>query len=101
MPAKIDRRFARRFPNRGFWLRPASAEERKIQFRGRSEPGWHPCMAIMRGVGKHADKFHSLPFYSSTPDLADIGEEESGMTAAHVRDSLSDGGLPFVTINRM
>lgn len=96
MPAKIDRRFARRFPNRQWWLRPATMEERQVQFRGRSVEGWHPCLA----VGRSGDRFMSMPFYASSPDVADIGDDDAALTAANVGDTLLDGAMPYIGIRR-
>ncbi|WP_294929261.1 hypothetical protein [uncultured Paracoccus sp.] len=96
MPAKIDRRFAKRFPARRWWLRPATAEERRIQFRGRSAEGWHACLA----VGRSGDKFMSLPFYASSPDVADIGDDDAALTAGNVRNTLLNGVMPYIEIRR-
>lgn len=96
MPAKIDRRFAKRFPARTWWLRPASAEEREVQFRGRSVAGWHACLVI----GRNGDKFMSMPFYSSSPDVADIDDDSAALTAANVGETLLDGAMPYIEIRR-
>lgn len=96
MPAKIDRRYARRFPNRQWWLRPASAQERQEQFRGRSVEGWHPCLV----VGRAGDKFVSMPFFASSPDVADISDDEAAITAANVGTALLDGEMPYIEIRR-
>lgn len=93
---KIDRRFAKRFPARQWWLRPALAEERQTQFRGRSEQGWHACVA----VGRSGGKFMSLPFFASSPDVADIDDDDAALTAANVADTLMDGAMPYITIRR-
>lgn len=96
MPAKIDRKFAARFPSRQWWLRPALAEERAEQFRGRTEEGWTACIA----VGRNGDKFMSLPFFASSPDVTDIDDDDAALTAANVADTLLDGAMPFIEILR-
>ncbi|SEN57991.1 hypothetical protein SAMN04488103_1066 [Gemmobacter aquatilis] len=96
MTAKIDRRFAKRFPERQWWLRPATAEERLVQFRGRSVEGWHPCLV----VGRNGDKFMSMPFYASSREVTDIDDDDAAATAASVGSALLDGAMPYVEIRR-
>lgn len=96
MASKIDRQFAERFPHRNWWLRPATAEERQIQFRGRAVEGWHACLA----VGRCGEWFRTMPFYATSADVADIDDQDAGVTAAHVAETLQAGAMPYVQIRR-
>lgn len=69
--AEADERFAQRFPDRRFWVRPASRGEVRTMFRGKVR-GWHPCVVIARYEG---DVYAHVPFLCTSRDISDAYEE--------------------------
>lgn len=69
--AEADERFAQRFPDRRFWVRPASRGEVRTMFRGKVR-GWHPCVVIARYEG---DFYTHFPFLCTTHDISDASED--------------------------
>ncbi|WP_145962836.1 hypothetical protein [Mangrovicoccus ximenensis] len=70
--ADPDLKFAERHPNRAFWVRRCTPEER-LGCREKDEPGKYLCAAVFR----YGPFFVPLPFWASTPDVADLGEAHS------------------------
>ncbi|WP_158644530.1 hypothetical protein [Paracoccus jeotgali] len=93
--AKIDRRFARRFPQRQCWLRPATPAERKQLFAASLE-GLQPCMAIWR---TGAD-YMCFPFLSTSSDVADAYEGAAAETVVKAAQALREGGIARIIAAR-
>lgn len=93
---KADRRFARRFPDRECWLRPATPGERKAMFLGQIGDGWHPCVAVYR----QGDVYRNFPFLSSSRDIADAYENTAAHTAVKALEALREGGIAHIIATR-
>ncbi|AMY70916.1 hypothetical protein [Frigidibacter mobilis] len=90
-----DERFAARFPDRQFWLRPASRGEVREIF-GRKVRGWHPCLAVWR----EGDIYRKVPFFATTRDVADASDGVSAETAVNAIESLREGVVLRILITR-
>lgn len=93
---KADRRFARRFPERECWLRPATPAERKAMFHGHVGEGWHPCVAVYR----QGDVYRNIPFLSSSRDIADAYDSTAANTAVKAAEALRGGGIAHIIATR-
>lgn len=97
--AKIDRRFARRFPGRTLWLRPASPEERRLcaeQIGSHGPIGFSLCIAVA-----HRDNdFYMLPFWSNSSDVSDATEGAAAMVVAAAANALQAGEVAAICPTR-
>ncbi|QFG37203.1 hypothetical protein ESD82_13570 [Paracoccus pantotrophus] len=95
--AKIDSRFAQRFPKRRAWVRPATQAERTSIFEGHEVPDWlTPSMAIAR-VGRD---FARIPFVSTSPDIADATEAAAAMIIARAAEAFKAGNIATIIATR-
>lgn len=89
--AKIDQRFSSRFPNRHFWLRPATFEER-VSLAEASPAGASLCIAI----AKRGGDFFAIPFWSLSSDVADATEDAAAMVIARAAQAVREGSLAVI-----
>ena len=89
--AQIDQRYSSRFPNRHFWLRPATFEER-VTLAAAAPAGASLCIAIAR----RGDDFFAVPFWSLSSDVADATESAAAQVITVAARAVHAGSLAMV-----
>ena len=89
--AKIDRRYSSRFPDRHFWLRPATLEER-LSLAQAAPSGAALCIAIAR----RGDDYFAVPFWSLSSDVADATEGAAAEVITVAVRALQAGNLAMI-----
>lgn len=90
-PANIDRRYSTRFPDRHFWLRPATFEER-VTLAEAGPKGTTLCVAIAR---RGAD-YYKIPFWSLSSDVADATQDAAAQVIAIAARALQAGNVAMI-----
>lgn len=96
--AKIDRRYARRFPDRNFWLRPATPEERRVILSRKPDPAQFPNAALCISVAHWDSDFLAWPFWADSADVADASDGAAAEVVMRAAEAYAAGTMASVIL---
>lgn len=96
--AKIDRRFARRFPDRSFWLRPATPEERRVILARKPDAASFSPAYLCIAIAHRDCDFLAFPFWATCADVSGASDGDAAEFVMRAAEAIAAGGMASIIL---